>query len=185
MKMKHILTKSLGLLLLFGNFFSLELKADEVRIAEINKVAVNAFSVFSGKMQDELEIIQIIPVTNNDTTIFYVVNFEKGFIIISADNIAEPILGYGINSSIDFDDMPPALNYLFDGFKEEIVFAKRQRLGASQEISAKWYEYLNPNPSRSPYIPATYLIQTTWGQNGGGGVGYNYIIEVCIVIKIG
>jgi hypothetical protein len=189
--MKKILTKLLVLLFLFTVSLSSSVKATEVQLNEIKKVALNAFSHFSGKTINESEIVQIIPVMNNDTALFYVLNFEKSFIIISADNIAEPVLGYGLDSPMDFNYLPPGLNYLLDCYKEEIVFAKRQNYKASIEISRKWEDYLEDSidthesidrgvnlPSLpSLYTPGEILTITTWGQKEGYGndnIPYNH-----------
>ena len=172
--MKNILRKSLGIFLLFLVSVLFQLKAEKVRTTDIRTVAVNAFSIYSGRALNELKIVEVIPVLQQDTAIYYIYNFENGFIIISADNIAEPVLGFGLESPFEFNNMPPALHFLLDGYKQEIVYAKRQNSRTSQNISNKWDEYLSPSPSRAPYIPATYLIETKWGQSGGDGIGYNY-----------
>lgn len=176
--MNKIVIKILSLLLLFSVSISFQSKAEEVKSTNVKKVALNAFSYYSGKMSNEVKILQEIPVKHLDTTLLYVYNFETGFIIISADDIAEPVLGFGLDSRIDFDDMPPALNYLLGCYQEEILYAKRKKIKTSQEINAKWEEYLNPNLSKVFYMPTTWLVETKWGQNGGhasgSNVGYNY-----------
>ncbi|MCL2291118.1 MAG: C10 family peptidase [Bacteroidetes bacterium] len=184
MNTKNILTKLLCLLFLFSVSGSLSLKAEVVKKTDIRKVALNAFSDFSKKAQNELRIVQEIPVTHQDTALFYVLNFEEGFIIVAADDIVEPVLGYGLTSRFDFNDIPPALNFLLEGYKEEIVFAKRLNLRASQEINNKWKDYLDDTPDKerssglglgtaqaNVYIAGTYLIETTWGQDKGSADG--------------
>lgn len=193
MKKKNILKKPLVLFFLFLVSISFQLKAEEVQLADIRKVALNAFAHFSGKTPNELDILQIIPVEYNDTVAFYVLNFEKGFIIISADDVTEPVIGYGLNSSIDFNDIPLALDFLLEGYKEEILNAKRQQSSIVQETSDQWEFYLNYNPEigekqsqplldkvnvlSCSYAPGTYLVETKWAQKGGDGnnnITYNH-----------
>jgi len=178
--MKNIVIKLLGLLFLFSvsNLFSL--KAEEVRLTDIKKVALNAFSGYSGITQNESKIVREIPVIRQDTILFYVFNFDEGFIMVAADNASVPILGYSVTSGFDFNDVPPALHYLLEGYKEEIVHAKRVRLRASPEIKKQWDDLLSENSDRgappldpgiiqtqSLYTPGTWLLETVWDQQGG------------------
>lgn len=176
--MRNIVTKTLCLLFLFSLSISFQLKAEGVRPADSKKVALNAFSYYSGKAPSELRIVQEIPVSLRDTALLHIYNFEKGFIIVAADNAVEPILGFGLNSKFDFEDMPPALQFLLESYQEEILYAKRQNIRSSQEVNAKWNEHLSSNPSKTLYTPATWLISTKWNQSGGNEsgsiVGYNY-----------
>ena len=191
--MKNIVIKILVLFFFFSVSISFQLKAEEVQLTDIKKVALNAFFHFSGTALTELDILQITPIEISDTTLFYVLDFTESFIIISADDIAEPVIGYGLNSSLDFNDIPPALHFLLEGYKEEILNAKKLRTGATQEISDQWEFYLNYDPEKKgnqpiiiaerenllfcSYVPGTYLIETKWAQSGGSGNGsttYNY-----------
>jgi len=192
----NIATKLLGLLLFFPVFVSFEMKAEEVNPSDIQKVAINAFSLYSGISKSELIITQIIPVTKQDTAFFYIFNFDKGFIIVAADNVSVPIIGYGLENTIDMNDMPPAVSFLFDGYKEEIEVAKRMRPETSREILRLWEELLDderggasgesgqtgqtgvtlPNNKEEEgtpiyYKPGTWLMETKWGQSGGSASG--------------
>jgi len=199
MNKKIILTKLLGLFLFFPVFLSFELKAEEVNLTDIKKVALNAFSQYSGKSQSELQIVQIIPIMHHDTTFFYIFNFDPGFIMVAADDVSVPIIGYDLENTIDINDLPPAVSYLFDGYKEEIGIAKRMRPETSPEIQRQWDDLLNrerggddeesiskglPAPTTPIYTPGTWLIGTKWNQSGGnttaGGITFN---EYCPTIN--
>jgi len=171
--MKNILKKSWILFSLFSVAISFPLKAVEIDSTNSKRVALNAFSRYSGKTLGELKIIQKIPVTHQDTTVFHVYNFENGFVIVAANDVSEPVLGFGLTQPFDFNDMPPALQDLLENYKQEIVQAKRQNTKKSQGISEKWTEYLDTTPSRALYMPATWLVETTWGQDSGSVSGSN------------
>jgi len=173
---------STGLLILA--FLSLSLKAEEVKLSDIEKVALNAYTYYSGKSQSELRIAQIIPVSEQDTAYFYVFNFDEGFVMVAADDVALPILGYDLENSIDFNDIPPAVSDLFEEYKEEIKLAKKLKVRPSQDISQQWNFFLDDNfdrgldPGSTPhnstpaiYQPGTYLISTKWDQLGGNASG--------------
>ena len=78
--MNKIIIKLLSIFFLFSVSNSTQLKSEEVKQNNIKKVAINAFSYYSGKMPDEVSILQEIPVNHIDTTLLYVYNFKTGFI---------------------------------------------------------------------------------------------------------
>ena len=170
--MKNIIIKLLNVLFLFPVFFSLELKADEVKKADVKKVALNAFSRHSGKTLNECKVIQEIPVNHIDTILFYVYNFEKGFIMVAADNVAEPILGFGLDAPFDFENMPPALHYLLECYQQEILYAERQNVRSSQEISSMLPNQANTSNALLLYHCAIAL-NSQFGTTTSGGTKSN------------
>ena len=172
------------MLFLFSVVVLFPLKAEDVKKADVKKVAINAFSYYSGKASHEFKVVQEIPVLHRDTALLYVYNFEKGFVIVAADNVSEPVLGFGLDSKFDFEDMPPALQFLLESYQEEILYAKRQNVRTNQEISAKWSDYLSSTLPKTLYTPATYLITTIWDQEGVGAT-YTTTPYNCYCPKIG
>ena len=145
-------------------------KAKIVEFKHVEKVALNAFMLNSGIAKSNLKIKEVIPVVNNSEIVYYIFNFEtQGHIVVTNENALEPILGYGITSNIDFDNIPPGLLYLLNNFKKEISYAREQKLQASTKINNKWNYYLNLNESEAikNYSPGTFLLETTWGQADG------------------
>jgi len=195
--MKNLLTKSLCLLLLFSTFLSFTLKAEEVVLTDIKKIAHKAFLALSGRMQEDVKIAEIVPILHQDTALFYIINFDCGFIILAADDVSKPIIGFDFETKFDIDNTPPALKSLFEDYKQEILHAKRLKLKASQEIREQWdgllsnsvvpviEEQLPPEISADPtkiYTPGTYLIETQWNQSGLGKAGsvfeYNFFCPI-------
>ncbi|MDP8201078.1 MAG: Spi family protease inhibitor, partial [Candidatus Tenebribacter burtonii] len=59
------------------------------------QIAMNWYAERNEKNPTEFEIIETITEKENAENIFYIFNFDKtGFVIVSADDIAVPILGY-------------------------------------------------------------------------------------------
>jgi hypothetical protein len=180
--MKNILKKWVGLFLFFSIFVSFQMKAEEIKSNDSRKVAFNAFSYYSGKDQSNLKIVQEIPLKHLDTILLYAYNFENGFIIVSADDVVEPVLGFGLNNQIDFTTMPPNLLSLLEGYQQEILQAKRLQTKSTQEVRDQWETFLTKKQSKSLYTVSTYLISTKWNQSGGyvagSSIGYNYYCPV-------
>lgn len=158
--------------------------ADNVDTSIIKKVAFNAFHAHSDIDKSEFQIVQFIPVAEGDSIAFYIVNFNKGHIIIAADDISKPVLGFGF-STLNIDNAPPALIYLLNTYKDEILYAKKHKPAEKAQIDDTWNVYSNDNLDNHTttnslnYNPNSFLIETTWDQSshndGANNVyGYNY-----------
>lgn len=154
---------------------------------------------------NELDKIESVK-GENDEELFYILNFKskesqpqkKGFVIISADRRAEPILAWSDdnNFELDFDNMPPGIQ-LWLGFAKEVVKRAKSQQEQSEKIKAAWTyidNYVNkknakttsddwcwhpnplicdPCPTQIRYLvgPLTHNL-AQWGQ-GEQGKGYN------------
>jgi len=93
-------------------------------------------------------------------------NNDEGFIIISADDVAVPVLGYSENGS--YDDSNPNFSYWMECLSQEIASAIENNTPQSAEIKAKWDAYLNDNATSlraSTAAGVSPLIQTQWNQD--------------------
>ncbi|MBN2819454.1 MAG: C10 family peptidase [Bacteroidales bacterium] len=156
--------------LLFSSLlFSLTLSAKNVTVKNAEKVALNVFSERSGLAKQSIEIKEILPVETEGLVVYRIFNLNPtGYIIITADDNAEPLIGYGLDNNFSFDDAPPALLFLLEEYKEEMKVILKDKLEANDSITAKWKNYSDENfvPLKS-YTPSTYLLETTWGQQNG------------------
>ena len=153
-------------------FLNLNIFAQKVSYNGVEKVAINAYSINSNQNRSDFKIKEVIPVSEKGEITFYIFNFEpKGHIVVSNDKAFEPILGYGLNSNIDLDSIPPGLKYLLYNFQNEISYARKQGVLTSEETIKKWGNYLSSNETsgQNRYSNGTYLVQTKWGQ----GSAYN------------
>ena len=96
------------------------------------------------------------------------VNSSEGFVIVSGDDIVEPILGYSNQGAFDADRIPPHVAAWLKGYEDQIQFAISQNMQATSKIKADWELYkTTTNPK--PFFKATQgigpLVQTTWNQS--------------------
>lgn len=98
---------------------------------------------------------------------FYVFNVDlKGFIIVSADDIAEPILGYSIEGTFNKNEMPQNVAKWLEGYKKEISYAIEQKILPSQNIQEKWKSLLSNQIGNSiEKSSVNPLIKTKWDQS--------------------
>lgn len=101
-----------------------------------------------------------------DEDAFFIFKNESAFVIVSADDAATPILGYGDNGSFNAGDMPIALTEMLQNYAAQISYIRSNAAQATPEIRQQWENLAagrterNENPrSVSP------LIQDNWGQS--------------------
>ena len=108
------------------------------------------------------------------TECYYVFSLQpRGFVIVAADERAEPILGYSYDNSFSVEGMPDNVRYWLDQYGLQIKAAIDNGDLPSTEIAERW-SFLKsgqamPNRSVTAVSP---LIQTTWNQN-------NYYNQLC------
>ena len=95
---------------------------------------------------------------------YYIFNFsdDRGFVIVSADDKVNPILGYSFERGFDISKAPTNVLGWLKRYDEEII---RIINDDSKPVHPEW-EMLNLNTS--PIKRATQvtpLLKTTWGQN--------------------
>ena len=66
---------------------------------------------------------------------------ERGFVIVSGDDRAYPVLGYSDKGSFDPDNLPENLRAMLAFYQEQIGWAERNDLNPSQEITSRWVMY--------------------------------------------
>lgn len=72
---------------------------------EVDFVELIAKNAFNKRIKPQLEynqnITELLPYVLDADTLFYIVNFESSFVIISAEQATQPILGYSSENKFD------------------------------------------------------------------------------------
>lgn len=77
-------------------------------------------------------------------------NQRGGYCVVSADDVAAPILGYADDASLDPADMPPAMKWWLDLY--------------AAEIGAAHMEYIDTSSPSDSWAPISPLCRTRWNQ---------------------
>ena len=129
-------------------------KARQVASAFLNRVNAN-----EGKPFALTDITSQTPYTE-----FYVFTLgETGFILVSADDVAIPILGYSTTSRFVTKDMPENVAAWYEDYEREIRTLK-EVLGSDNEPAPGWEIMENPTDLPRIDYAVTPLITTTWNQ---------------------
>ena len=100
-----------------------------------------------------------------DTPPYYIFNNEDGgFVIVSGDDCATPILGYSDEGSIDLDNMPIQLEELLQAYALEIQDAIDNNLQATAEVAESWAAYKKAPQAQTTTTAVSALISTLWNQ---------------------
>lgn len=104
---------------------------------------------------DNLKHTQTIRLSNGDAGLYiFESKTSEGYAILSADDVAAPLLGYSESGKFDPDRMSPEMKWWLGEYTSQIEYAKT--------IGAEPYRKLTTrgdNPSIAP------LVTTTWNQN--------------------
>ena len=94
---------------------------------------------------------------------FYLFSIDGGgFIIVSADNRVQPILGYSLQSNLDMDNIPSNLKYWLDGYDMQIRSAMEND---ALPVHSGWQEQGMSKSGVEGYDSIIGpLLTTTWDQ---------------------
>ncbi|MGE0090124.1 MAG: C10 family peptidase [Bacteroidales bacterium] len=156
--MKKIFTTFLLLI------FAIIVFADPVTKNEAQAIAEKFFTNKASKGLSEIKIINVFEQKYKNETSFYIFSFDKGgFVIVSADDLAYPILGYSTTSKTkEYIDNTTILHY-FNRFEKQIELLKKQK-NTSPEIQKLWVDYRNGIFPKSIKAVAP-LLTSTWNQS--------------------
>ena len=173
--MKHLYFK--WMIMSAFALFAIQANAADVDAATAQSLASKFVkSNVRGRLMSPQATLQLAHVEKslNDASIadFYVFNTSDGgaFVIVSGDDRAEQILGYG-NGSLDVATLPPNVKWWLDGYKQQIEWLRTTETAAG------------PRPVRAPSrtAPVEPMLTSSWSQ----GKPYNdmcpeYQGELCI-----
>lgn len=109
-----------------------------------------------------------IEYANDGAPVYYIFNLTKGFVIVSAEDAAHPVLGYSNQGQYVVPTGNNNVAWWMHCRKDEITFARKQNMAATADISAEWNGYIN-NIDKNTHSVMTVigpLLQTNWNQGG-------------------
>ena len=187
------LTLLIGLIM--ANFVSF---ADIVPIEKARLVAKNVY-------YERVNLIKEVPlnniffgdeftVINDGKPVYYVFNLsnEPGFVLISAESNAYPVLGYSFESYFHPNNLNEALEAEMKNYSDQIESIRTVNCKSTPEIDETWNKYARISFTKSTENIATAgpLVSTKWDQScyyntlcpaGNGGFGYcNHLPTGCV-----
>ena len=173
------------------------LNANPVDLTTAREVGAKFLNGNTSLRIDNADNLQCIKVycMDDGRAAFYVLNTTNGYVLVSADDCAHPILGYSETSPFDVNDVPDAMEFYLQGFVEQIQYGVTHRLEAEPAIAHEWE--LVKTTGQIKEIKGTSavppLITAQWGQ----GCYYNnmcptdpagncgHVLVGCVAIAMG
>ena len=151
-------------------FNSVFAKKVEIKLAE--QVALNfyleRFNAINHSGLKTVSISERYTVKDNSENVYYIFNIgNNGFIIVSADDVVYPILGYSFESTYSEQNQPPQFIYWMDTYKRQILNAIKSKLSSTPEIESEWTRLqVKPDEfsSEKNIKAVTPLLLSTWDQ---------------------
>ena len=117
----------------------------------------------------QLSIRTVETISDGDLELYHIFNLvPSGFIIISADDRAVPILGYSFVNDYRTEGQPVSVNYFMDRFKADIKSAIVNNSFQIESVRNKWFKYQSSNfeslrdRSVSALLTARFDQGSTW-----------------------
>ena len=97
---------------------------------------------------------------------FYVFSIRDGlgFILISGDDRALPILGYSLDNPFVSEGMPEHIRWWLGMYEEQLVNIREQNVGYNEEITSRWQNLLENSGLENSGSFVTPMLSTTWDQ---------------------
>lgn len=133
------------ILLILCSLFSSLLLADNVTVEQARSLALN-FLRTNAQTRGTSPQVRLVwngedaSTRTTEEPAFYVFNRtdDSGFIIVSGDDIAMPVLGYSFKNNFKAEAMPPNLKEWLAELRRQINDARRKNVTASARTAQYW-----------------------------------------------
>lgn len=118
---------------------------------------------------DDVQLNFLYTEESNSEPVYYVFNIQnkEGYIIISADDNAFPVLAYSFKGNYNInEEKPPAFIEWMNNYKQQINYIRQNNTGKNKTVSTQWKKYsfkpdISVKNSKETLGP---LLTTTWNQ---------------------
>ena len=116
-----------------------------------------------------LQLVYTVKSADKSNICMYIFNTAtNGFVVVSGDDIANPVLGYSDEGMFDPGNIPPDLAYLTNGLSNDISYGIEHSIAASSTIQGKWSMLKSTAPVAAKATASTVvapLVLTKWNQS--------------------
>jgi len=149
--------------------------AKQVAVNQLNKLSLHKTT---GSSLDSSSVSEVFTVTKNGKDVYYIINLNpEGWVIVSADYVAYPIIGCSDTGSYSPEKQNPAFDAWMENVKEEIYYAIANRLTPFKKTTDAWQSLKPPTKEFLTHesiatgnlalaSSVSPLLTTIWGQGG-------------------
>ena len=140
------------------------LSSSPISINNTSRVVESTIQKFSDTI---LEIKNMESVSEEGIDLFYIYHLEpKGFVMVSADDRAFPLLGYSFENNFKLEGAPSNINWLINNYKDQILNLINANAIQNNQVRIEWEEYLQEKSSRDETRNVSPLIDAEFDQSG-------------------
>ena len=162
--------------------FAGQLIASPVGVEQARQLGMKYVQSHAARQAVELNLAYT-EMTESGNPAVYVFNFDNGFVLVSADDVAHPILGFSDEERFDINNVPDGFAYYLRFYARQIQFAQENNFVAEMEVASEWTHVAKDgfeNDNRSTRGDIAPLLTTNWNQDypynaycptGSGGPG--------------
>lgn len=155
--MRKTITLLLGLMVVTFTF------GKSVTMEQANQVANKYLSATS--LKATRSVANSFSKSYDGITTYYVFNYTGGgFVVVSADDAATPILAQSDEGFIETEITSPEARYWFENYSKQIAHIIAAKVVNAESLS-QWENILN-NGVKAPTADVAPLTTTTWNQTG-------------------
>ena len=137
------------------------------RVVSLDDILVVSNNFIDERSSGDYNIKNIVLEKFENIEYFYIVNLEpQGFVIISANNITIPVLGYSFDHDFNLSALPIQLEKIINSYKQNINYVISNQINSNQVIQNLWNEYLSEDFINRDIREVTPLISANWDQGG-------------------
>lgn len=177
--------KTLSIIMMLTLFVG-QLIASPVDVTKARQLGLKYVQGNASKLVTNLDLAYT-QTTESGASALFVFNFDGGYIIVAADDVAQPILAYGEEGNFDADNIADGLAYYLRFYARQIEYAVENQMTATSDVAEQWEQLSRDGAikgERATYGDVAPLIATNWnqdspfnaycpqGQGGPGGHAY-------------
>ncbi len=173
MKIGYLRFLALSLLVLFSK----AAVSTEVPSAVLRQVAQRFFTEQYTRHHGGKALLSTISeshaVIRESMRVYDIFNFTQGgWIVLSADDRAVPVLAYSLNGRMEPGSGSPDMQWWLDQYAQEVLYCIREKQNAEPDQQAQWNALLNGTDRLAAGGTRSMepLLESTWNQ----GAFYNY-----------
>jgi len=150
--------------------FTASLFAKNISMSTAEQVAVNFFFEKSNQYGEAINYHDLsIKESFLIDQAYYVINFEKGWVVVAADDVMVPVLGYNFDGSFPLKELQ-AENFrsYMQNYADQVKFVQENDLEANSETAASWQRLMTNEPSNLNLRgnrAVEPLLTSTWNQD--------------------
>ena len=157
--------------LFIASLLSISLFAKEIPVTIAEKVAVNFFFEKANTYDTPLDYKDImITESYKVSDAYFVVNFKKGWVIVSADDAMTPVIGYNFEDSFPKpEEQDENVKSWMQNYADQVDYIRKNDIEAEANTFADWEKYSSANTnlflSAGERNEVEILLTGKWNQN--------------------